>query len=227
MPPGIALARETERRNVMSYDTWYVQSEAPRIRADAILDLLEGLDLFGGRLSRHDLERVALGIAARPELYEDLVEEGEGGQSWLLLFRNPAYEVTLVTWGHDNFSGWHDHGGSSGAFVVTAGVLEERHRATDYVGIESRVFSAGQYRAFGPDHVHDVAGVPGSAAVSINVYSPPLRGLTFYDHTDFGFVAREFIPDDERRASSAAAGASVLLLDDSARWRHRDRRAIS
>jgi len=36
--------------------------------------------------------------------------------------------------------------------------------------------------------------------VSIHAYSPPLSGLTYYERTRFGFVAREFI-EEERRST--------------------------
>jgi hypothetical protein len=39
----------------------------------------------------------------------------------------------------------------------------------------------------------------GKPAVSIHAYSPPLSGLTVYDRTRFGFVARDFV-NEERRA---------------------------
>jgi hypothetical protein len=196
----------------MSYDTLQLESEAPAARAEVIRRVLDNLDLDEGRLSSHDLERVALAVAARPELYEDLVVDDETSRWWLLLFRNPAYEVKLLTWEHDQSSDWHDHGGSSGVFAVTAGVLIERHRAADHVAIETRKFGAGQYGAFGPDHVHDVVFETGHPAVSIHVYSPPLTGLTFYDRTDFGFVAREFIPEDDRGAQRTTPVAAAHSL---------------
>jgi hypothetical protein len=40
--------------------------------------------------------------------------------------------------------------------------------------------------------------------VSIHAYSPPLNGLTFYDRTRFGFIAREFI-EEERRSTFRSA----------------------
>jgi hypothetical protein len=184
----------------MTYDTLQLESEAPTARAEVIHRVLDSLDLGEGRLSGHDLERVALAVASRRELYEDLVVDDETSRWWLLLFRNPAYEVKLLTWENDQSSDWHDHGGSSGVFAVTAGELSERHRGADHVSIETRTFRAGQHGSFGPDHVHDVVFQSGRPAVSIHVYSPPLSGLTYYDHTDFGFVAREFIPEDDRGA---------------------------
>ncbi len=182
----------------MTYDTVQLESEAPSERAEAIHRVLEDLDLPDGRLSRYDLERVSLAVAARRDLFEDLIVDDRESRWWLLLFRNPAYEVKLLTWEDDQSSDWHDHGGSSGAFAVTNGVLLERHRSEDHVSVVSGHFGVGQFGTFGPDYVHDIMHEAGKPAVSIHVYSPPLSGLTFYDRTGFGFVAKEFIPEETR-----------------------------
>jgi hypothetical protein len=173
-------------------------SEAPYEREVALRDLIEALDLPDRRLTTSELEKVALAVAARPDLFEDLVVADEESRWWLLLYKTEAFEVKLLTWERDQSSDWHDHGGSSGVFAVTAGTLVERHRASDAVGIESSRFDAGSFGSFGPDHVHDVVFGSGKPAVSIHAYSPPLVGLTYYEHTPFGFVAREFVPEEVR-----------------------------
>ena len=182
----------------MSSDTLDVVSEAPQRRAQEIHLLIESLELPDGRLSESDLERVALAVASRPELFVDLIVDDEQSRWWLLLYKTASFEVKLLTWEKDQSSDWHDHGGSSGVFVVTAGALVERRRSADYVSIGSRAFVAGEHGAFGPNHIHDVDYSSGRPAVSVHAYSPPLTGLTFYDHTEFGFVAREFIPEEDR-----------------------------
>ena len=173
-------------------------SEAPSARALQIHDLVEGLDLPDGRLSREELEVVALAVAKRRDLYEDLIVADRERRWWLLLYRTPNFEVKLLTWEDDQTSDWHDHGGSSGVFAVTSGSLLERHRSADSVSIDSARFGVGDCASFGTDYVHDVVFDTGDPAVSIHAYSPPLSGLTFYDRTPYGFVAREFIPEDRR-----------------------------
>jgi hypothetical protein len=49
-----------------------------------------------------------------------------------------------------------------------------------------------------PEHVHDVIYESGQPAASIHAYSPPLSGLTVYDRTRFGFVACEFVAEEQR-----------------------------
>jgi hypothetical protein len=173
-------------------------SEAPHDRARQLAELIEGLELPDRRLTTDELELVALSVAKRPDLFEDLVVADEQSRWWLLLYRTPSFEVKLLTWQGDQSSDWHDHGGSSGVFTVTAGSLLERHRAADGVGIESASFGVGDYGSFGTDYVHDVVFESGGPAVSIHAYSPPLSGLTYYDQSSYGFVAREFIPEERR-----------------------------
>jgi hypothetical protein len=182
----------------MSIDTSNIVSEAPLARAREIRLVLGALELPDGRLSERDLERVALAVTARPDLYEDLIVDDVQSRWWLLLHRFPNFEVKLLTWEKDQESDWHDHGGSSGVFAVTAGALAERYRGADAVSIASRTFEVGQHGTFGPNHIHDVLHVNGRPAVSVHAYSPPLTGLTFYDRSEFGFVAREFIPEEDR-----------------------------
>ena len=182
-----------------------LRTEAPSPRAREIDLVLHSLHLPSHRLSRHDLERVALAVASRPALYRDLIVDDEDGRWWLLLLATPSFEVRLLTWEHDQSSFWHDHGGSSGVFAVTQGTLRERSRARDHVGVETREFAAGEFGSFGPEHVHEVEHISGHPAVSIHAYSPPLTGLTYYERSDFGFVAREFVPEEDRGARRSTA----------------------
>ncbi len=175
-----------------------ITSEAPAAEAAALAALLDELALPDRRLSPQELERVARAVAAEPALWRHLVVDSPQKRWWLVLHYTPAYEVRLLSWEFDQSSGWHDHGGSSGGFAVTAGVLQESWRADDGFSVEESRFSAGAHGAFGADHVHDVRHGAGRPAVSIHAYSPPLTQLTMYDLTAYGFVAREVVPDDQR-----------------------------
>lgn len=93
------------------------------------------------------------------------------------------HEVWLISWLPGQSTGFHDHGGSAGAFAVVWGSLEERH-----VG-SSRVVEAGSARSFGPKYIHDVVNSStGSVAVSVHAYSPPLSEMTRYELTSNGLV---------------------------------------
>ena len=49
-------------------------------------------------------------------------------------------------------------------------------------------YTAGQVRAFGPQHVHEVVNNSAEPAVSIHAYSPSLAGMRRYELTPAGLV---------------------------------------
>jgi hypothetical protein len=178
-----------------------VVSELDESRTEQLRELLEGLGLPEGRLSTGELESVVRAVAARPELFEDLVVDDVTNRWWLLLYKSDNYEVRILSWERDQSSDWHDHGGSSGAFAFTAGTVIEYYRASNQVDIETVRYSAGDHGSFDPAHVHDMLYEAGRPAVSVHAYSPPLKGLTFYERTALGFVARDFLLEEVRGES--------------------------
>jgi rhodanese-related sulfurtransferase/mannose-6-phosphate isomerase-like protein (cupin superfamily) len=92
------------------------------------------------------------------------------------LYHGPDYDVWVISWLPGQSTGFHDHGASSGAFVVASGVLEE-HRPDGRV----QVVRAGKPRAFGPDYAHDVRNISLAPAISIHAYSPPLTEMNEYE----------------------------------------------
>ena len=170
-----------------------VRSEAPPARALVFAEFFASLDLPEGRLDLSDLERVVSSVASRHDLFDDLVVFERGGWS-LHLFVNASVGVKIESWGEDHVVNWHDHGGSSGAFAVTSGTLVEQYRSDDFIGIECRHLRVGDLASFGADHVHDVYR-SGAPAVSVHAYSPPLTGMTHYDHFREGFTALELVPE--------------------------------
>jgi hypothetical protein len=182
----------------MTFTPLSTMSEAPPAIAEAIAQLLESLHLRNDRLTPSELERVAAEIAARPELWADLVVDSPDQRWWLVLHNAGNYEVRVLSWESDQESDWHDHGGSSGGFCVTSGRLNERYRASAGASIASRQLGESARGCFGPAHVHDMGHAEGHPAVSIHAYSPPLKYLTMYDETRFGLVVREVRVDDNR-----------------------------
>ena len=109
---------------------------------------------------------------------------------------NDSCELWLISWLPGQSTGFHDHGGANGAFGVVWGELDEQMvtRGTagpaGSVGTAVRAVSAGQVRAFGAHHVHDVRNsCADSVAVSVHAYSPPLSAMTRYDLTPGGLVS--------------------------------------
>jgi rhodanese-related sulfurtransferase/mannose-6-phosphate isomerase-like protein (cupin superfamily) len=102
------------------------------------------------------------------------------------LYLGPDSDIWLISWLPGQSTGFHDHGTSSGAFVVATGILEE-HRP----GERTRVIHPGQSRAFGPDYTHDVRNVSLAPAISIHAYSPPLSDMNEYELDGSRLVPRE------------------------------------
>jgi rhodanese-related sulfurtransferase/mannose-6-phosphate isomerase-like protein (cupin superfamily) len=113
------------------------------------------------------------------------------------LYHGPEYDVWLISWMPGQSTGFHDHGASSGAFLVSTGTLEE-HRP----GERSGTISAGDSRAFGPDHAHDVRNVSKAPSISIHAYSPPLTKMNEYELEGDRLVLRK----DEARQSDIGDG---------------------
>src|ERR1700735_5699679 len=102
------------------------------------------------------------------------------------LYQGPDHDIWAISWLPGQSTGFHDHGQSSGAFVVATGVLEE-HRP----GEQPLVIPPGELRAFGSDYTHDVRNVSLAPAVSIHAYSPPLTDMNEYELNGNLLVLRE------------------------------------
>ncbi|WP_433287713.1 cysteine dioxygenase [Micromonospora sp. CA-244673] len=94
------------------------------------------------------------------------------------LAADAEHEVWALSWLPGQGTDLHDHGGSSGAFVVVAGTLTEE----TVVGgrLRPHQLAAGSGRRFGPRHVHVVGNRSDQPAVSVHVYRPALRRMTRY-----------------------------------------------
>jgi predicted metal-dependent enzyme (double-stranded beta helix superfamily) len=121
-------------------------------------------------------------LAARPEDWVSRVRLSAEGRWYERVHRDDGHEIWLISWLPGQATGFHDHGGSAGAFAVALGGLEEH----DIVG--HRMVVTGQVRGFGPGYIHDVRNVASAPAVSVHVYSPPLAVMNRYERTGTGFV---------------------------------------
>ncbi|MCX2183902.1 cysteine dioxygenase [Streptomyces sp. SKN60] len=133
--------------------------------------------------------------ASDSELVATLPLDPEG-RTWIRLDGPGGSEAWLIGWPPGTGTGWHDHGGSRGAFATADGELTEQSLAAQLPtegwrtleladGIDrERRLGAGQGRAFGPHHVHQVVNFSAEAhAVSVHVYHPPLPLIRRYSRT--------------------------------------------
>lgn len=115
------------------------------------------------------------------------------GRTWVRLEGPGGSEAWLIGWPPGAETGWHDHGGSCGAFATAAGELAEESVSVPlptegWRSLEladdvdrTRRLSAGRGRAFGPHHVHQVVNASEEHhAISVHAYYPPLPLIRRY-----------------------------------------------
>jgi hypothetical protein len=136
-----------------------------------------------------DFARRSAGNAA---LIASLPLDAEG-RTWIRLDGPGGSEAWLISWPPGTGTGWHDHGGSHGAFATAAGTLREDSLAVRLPtegwrtlelaeGVDrSRELGAGSGRAFGQHHVHEVRNESVTEhAISVHAYYPPLPLIRRY-----------------------------------------------
>ncbi len=144
------------------------------------------LTTTGVRRTAADHLATARRYAARPHDWP-LAPRFDPHRRWYhRLASEPDAEVWLLSWLPGQGTDLHDHGGSSGAFLVVTGELTERTVARP--GGQSRLVGstlpAGQGRSFGPGHIHQITNTSRKPAVSLHVYSPALTEMTRYRLAD-------------------------------------------
>ncbi|QKG27547.1 cysteine dioxygenase [Actinomadura verrucosospora] len=126
----------------------------------------------------------ARALAGNPQDWVHRVRLDPQGRWYERVHQDADHEIWLISWLPGQSTGFHDHGGSAGAFAVALGTLEEHRVRT------SREVGAGQVRSFGPDYVHDVRNTSDAPAVSVHVYAPPLSTMRRYDLDAGGELVR-------------------------------------
>src|SRR6267154_3632952 len=147
----------------------------------------------GQLLGARQLADVVRRLAGSPADWITRVRLNPAGRWYERIQIDDSHEVWVISWLPGQATGFHDHGGSAGAFAVVWGTLVERRvvgaRTTGQV--LAKPIGAGGARAFGPRYIHDVRNsAASSVAVSVHAYSPPLSKMTRYDLTPGGLVKR-------------------------------------
>ncbi len=104
---------------------WGVSPERQQEIVAALSGLAPGT---GRRLTASQLRAITTALAARRELWADLVVRDPDVRWYLPLHRSNSCDVWLLAWERGQDTDWHDHGGSSGSFAVAEGSLTEQYR---------------------------------------------------------------------------------------------------
>jgi predicted metal-dependent enzyme (double-stranded beta helix superfamily) len=142
-----------------------------------------------------ELTELVKKLADTPALWTPLVRHDPDQRTYEQLLLDEHLEVWLISWmsGHD--TGFHDHGGSSGAGMVVTGKLrEERLRIGGPPS--SAELRAGDTFAFDATDIHRVLHPGGDPAVSIHAYSPPLNHTGSYVIEPSGALRRHALGRD-------------------------------
>jgi Cysteine dioxygenase type I len=149
------------------------------------------LSLPARNLDCAELEALVNELAQQPDRWHERVSFSDDQRHFVSLYRDDHVDVWLLCWTPVNDTGWHDHDISSGAVRVVRGSLRE---SNPRIGGQpaSRGVASGQSFAFGPDHIHRLAGDE-ERSVSIHAYSPPLWRLGQYAIDGDGVMRRRSI----------------------------------
>jgi predicted metal-dependent enzyme (double-stranded beta helix superfamily) len=138
---------------------------------------------------------IAQELADSPEIWWPQYRRDQGQRWYVPLLEENDFEAWLLGWPVGEGIELHDHGSSSGALVVVEGTLLETYVATSEwvrpgARLRHRRLPEGALVSFGSDHIHDVVNGGARQALSIHVYSPRLRSMTFYENRpDRGLAA--------------------------------------
>ena len=142
-----------------------------------------------GVLNPRQLAAEVRRLTATPAEWVARVRLDPEGRWYERIHVSDGYEAWLISWLPGQSTGFHDHGGSAGAFGVVWGALDECVVPRGGGSALVSQVASGDVRAFGRRYVHDVRNsATGSVAVSVHAYSPPLPQMTRYDLTSAGLV---------------------------------------
>jgi Cysteine dioxygenase type I len=128
-------------------------------------------------------------LAEGGDAFEEIEWHAGDLRRFARLLQTPAYEAWLIAWEAAADLELHDHGGSQGAFHVVKGALVEAHTdLADPLPLRTLPIGTGESRQVPATRVHRVWNPGPSRAVSVHVYSPPLRSMTFYDDRPYAFL---------------------------------------
>lgn len=133
-----------------------------------------------------------------------VLDRGSAGDA-LLLWRGDASEAWLNLWWRARDTGYHDHDGSCVGVYVISGVA--RNESLMY-GHPRRVreYRAGESFAFPAGGIHRMEHDAG--AITVHVYSPPIRSLGHYELVDGMLQRTPGGPDDPSPPSPALLAAA-------------------
>lgn len=150
-----------------------------------------------------ELRALAEELAARPDLWRDLVRHDRADRFYVRLHRDHHLEAWLLCWDPMQETGLHDHDLSAGAVRVVEGQLSELRMVLGRGDLDETIYREGEAFEFDASRIHDVRHAGTAPAASLHIYSPPLWRMGYYEPGADGRLARrsasyleEMVPAD-------------------------------
>jgi hypothetical protein len=139
-----------------------------------------------GALSLNELAAIARGLAATAQSWPGVISPSE--RTWHTIAATDRFEAFVIAWPAGASIDLHDHGDAAGAIVITSGELVERvsQDRSGSLSLVSHRLTEGVQLAFRSGHVHELSNPGPAPALSVHVYSPVLRSMTFFEHGQGG-----------------------------------------
>jgi hypothetical protein len=128
------------------------------------------------------------------------VREGDHQRIYERLWYDEHSEGWLVSWWDERDTGYHDHDGSNGGIAVLEGRVTEEPLVVRGAA-RVKEYGPGDTLCFGGAHIHRMHHDP--EAVTIHVYSPPIRRIGAYEIVDGVLTRTPGSPDEESPQSPA------------------------
>lgn len=158
-------------------------------------------------LSAKHLARSLEQLAERASRWTSLARFDPSGRWWRRLYGDETADIWLLTWLTGQSTELHDHGGSSGAFIVVQGALTEVRATSEPLETRTALVTPGRAVAIAPSTVHDVYNAGPAAAVSLHAYSPPLTSMSFYAQHPSGLARLRTVSTREESGARKAIPA--------------------
>ena len=140
------------------------------------------------RLDFDALEEIAVGLAQSVPGRDYAWTDGTR-RRYACLLDTPLYDAWLIEWSPSSNLELHDHGGSQGVVFVAAGRVVETYTDLDQRHCpRTQIVDAGEAFSIAATRVHEMSNPGPADALSVHVYSPPLRAMTFFDHRPDSFL---------------------------------------
>ena len=140
--------------------------------------------------------QTAVAVLADSEEVASFAVETTASRVYRELFTNELMSAWVIRWGDSADTGFHDHDISAGAVHVLQGHVREERLA---VGGEPRVrvYGPGESFAFEAADIHRVTHAGDQPALTVHLYSPPLRQMGAYLIERSGLLRRLTISHEE------------------------------